>query len=246
MLLLVKLPSRWAKGVEVPEWKYLAQDPNWRLGSTHALSWLDWSEVGRVEWSRIRLLPEVPRATGQASAGEESVLAELLAVERAGWSDPPRCAALGGIAAVVVGVESGSREVVGMGSVRWSRCSVVFVGHIGPLASAWATLYHGGHASVELAVGRRSCLPSPMAAAWSAGAVVAVWCWVDWCRSVCASLAQAAGCSEWCMPVVHATSGAGARGSCWGSTSPRGSCGSFMICSRWETSRPLVAWVFLL
>ena len=113
MLLLVKLPSRWAKGVEVPEWKYLAQDPNWRLGSTHALSWLDWSEVGRVEWSRIRLLPEVPRATGQASAGEESVLAEFVAAWRGGWSEPPRYVALGGTAAVVVGVGWGKMEIVG-------------------------------------------------------------------------------------------------------------------------------------
>ena len=88
----------------------MAQDPNWHPGSTHALSLRDWMDLGG---GRVRVLPKVPRATRQACAGEESGVAELLAVERAGWSDPPHYAALGGTAAVVVGIESGRREMLG-------------------------------------------------------------------------------------------------------------------------------------
>ena len=93
-----------AVGVESRRCPYktgLALDPNWHPGSTHALSLWDSVDLGG---GRVRVLPEVPRPTGLAGAGEESSVAELLAVERAGWSEPPRYAALGGTAAVVVGV----------------------------------------------------------------------------------------------------------------------------------------------
>ena len=55
-----------------------------------------WAEGGIRKGDTLRI-PSV--------AKEESEIAELLAVERAGWSDPPHYAALGGTAAVVAGVE---------------------------------------------------------------------------------------------------------------------------------------------
>ena len=56
----------------------LAHHPNWRVGSTTALGGMTGAGAASgVEWVGHACFPEVPRTTGQASAGEESVLAEL-------------------------------------------------------------------------------------------------------------------------------------------------------------------------